>query len=92
MLISRVILYPPRDVSNLWIGPASPLPSALQAGSLPLSYLGSPLSITKAFQLSNADLSQNVIAGKIFQHIRPKTHISLTCNNIWPCLIACTFE
>lgn len=92
MLISRAILYPPRDVSILWIEPAFPWSPALKADFLPLSYLGSPLSVIKAFQLSEADLLQSVIAGNIFQYIRLKTHISLTFNPIWPCLVVCTFE
>ena len=92
MLISRAILYPPRDVSNPWIEPASPLPLALQADFLPLSYPGRTLGIIKAFQLSDADILQSVIAGKIFQYIRLKTHISLTLHTIWPCIVACTFE
>ena len=71
MLISCAILYPPRDVSNLWIE-QSPLSPELQADSLPLSYPGSSLRIIKGFQLSNADLLQNVIAGKIFQYIDSK--------------------
>ena len=93
MLISRAILYPPRDVSILWIEPAFPWSPALKADFLPLSYPGSPLSVIKAFQLSEADLLQSVIAGNIFQYIRLKTHISLTNNHvIWPCLVVCTFE